>query len=75
VRRQFDLTERAKLQFKAEFFNLPNHPNFASPVANLDDTTNFGRATRMLNRGLTGFNPVYQIGGPRSIQLSMKLNF
>ena len=75
VRRQFDLTERARLQFKAEFFNLPNHPNFASPVANLDDTTNFGRATRMLNRGLTGFNSVYQIGGPRSIQLSMKLNF
>ncbi len=25
------LTERIKMQFRADFFNLPNHPNFANP--------------------------------------------
>jgi hypothetical protein len=26
--KNFNLSERARLQFRSEFFNLPNHPNF-----------------------------------------------
>src|SRR6202046_3498381 len=26
------ITERLKLEFRADFYNLPNHPNFASPL-------------------------------------------
>jgi hypothetical protein len=25
------ITERLNMQFRADFFNLPNHPNFANP--------------------------------------------
>ncbi|MCX6604526.1 MAG: hypothetical protein NTV52_13125 [Acidobacteria bacterium] len=31
VRRTFGLSERWRLQFRAEFFNLLNHANFAAP--------------------------------------------
>ena len=90
LRRQFKLTERVGLQFRAEFFNIFNHPNFADPDGNLGSViggvftpnNQFGRSTQMLGRGLGagggfagGFNPLYQIGGPRSIQLALKLQF
>lgn len=86
LRRQFNLTERINLQLKIDGFNIFNHPNFANPVsnvysgftANLTDP-NFGIATQMLGRGFAstnnGVSPLYQIGGPRSLQLSFKLNF
>jgi hypothetical protein len=41
----------------------------------------FGQSTQMLNNYLGsgglkgGLNPLYQIGGPRSIQLALKLQF
>lgn len=89
LRRQFKLTERVGLQFRAEFFNIFNHPNFADPDGNLGTfaglfipNTAFGRSTQMLGRSLGagggfagGFNPLYQIGGPRSIQFALKLQF
>ena len=78
--RQFRLTEKMGLRFRGEFFNLFNHPNFGPPGSNLTDPL-FGRSTQMLASSLGsggangGFNPLYQIGGPRSIQLALKLVF
>lgn len=80
VRRVFAIRESLRLEFRAEFFNVLNHPNFANPDGNLASPV-FGLSTSMLNRGLSpsqssgGFNPLYQIGGPRSGQLALKLNF
>ncbi len=80
VRRQFNLTERWNLQFRADFFNILNHPNFASPDPTLSDST-FGRSISTFGQGLGGggadggFNPLYQSGGARSIQTSLKLQF
>jgi len=80
VRRRFRFTERLALQARADFFNILNHSNFGSPI-NYLSSPQFGQATQMLNNYLGsggqsgGLNPLYQIGGPRSIQLALKLQF
>lgn len=80
LRRQFHLGEHLNLQLKAEIFNLFNHPNFGGPVNTLSSNL-FGQSTLMLGRSLGtggingGLSPLYQIGGPRSIQLALKLQF
>jgi hypothetical protein len=80
LRRQFNLTERLGLQWKAEFFNVLNHPNFADPNNSLTDPF-FGQSTQMLGQSLGsggfggGFNSRYQVGGPRSIQFALRLQF
>jgi hypothetical protein len=38
------ITERSSLQFRAEFFNLPNHPTFGTPNSTLGNPT-FGTST------------------------------
>ena len=76
LRRQFSFSERWKLQTKAEVFNLFNHPLFGGyPEIFQPGDSSFGKATRMLNRSLGGLNSLYQLGGPRSMQLSLKLLF
>jgi hypothetical protein len=83
IHREFALHESFKLQFRAELFNLLNHPNFGPPQGNLGPGNPlFGLSTQMLgqslggqNLGGGGFNPLYQIGTPRSIQLALKLIF
>jgi hypothetical protein len=80
VHRDFPLKEALKLQFRAEMFNVLNHPNFAPPIPDIS-LSNFGLSTQMLGQSLDqnpgggGFNPLYQIGGSRSIQLGLKLQF
>lgn len=80
LQRQFRLTERLGLRFRAEFFNIFNHPNFGSPI-NVLTSPLFGRSTQTLANSLGaggangGLNPLYQIGGPRSVQFALKLQF
>jgi hypothetical protein len=80
IRREFPLVERLRLQLRAEMFNALNHPNFADPVGLLQ-SSQFGYSTGMLSQDLGrggvngGLNPLYQVGGPRSIQLAMRLVF
>jgi len=72
LRRQFTLKERMKLQFRLEFFNVFNHPNFSDPAGFFPGTN---VSQQMLSRGLGGLSPLYQIGGPRSGQVALKLIF
>jgi hypothetical protein len=80
LHRQFALTERLRLRLRAECFNLFNRSNFGEPVNDLNSRF-FGQAVEMLGRNLGsggvsgGLSPLYQIGGPRSLQLAAKLQF
>jgi hypothetical protein len=80
LQRRFRLKERAALYFRGEFFNIFNHPNFGPPSGDLM-SSQFGYSTATLASSLGsggangGLNPLYQIGGPRSIQLALKLQF
>ena len=80
LRRRFELREGLALQARADLFNIFNHPNFGNPV-NYLSSPQFGQATQMLGASLGtggasgGLNPLYQIGGPRSVQLALKLLF
>lgn len=79
LNRRFVLSDRFTLQFRAEVFNLFNHPNFGDPIGDLDNSQ-FGQSTTMLGRSAsatnsTGFNPLFQAGGPRAVLFSLKLQF
>jgi Carboxypeptidase regulatory-like domain/TonB dependent receptor len=75
VRREFPITERVKLNFRAEAFNVFNHPNFASLNTDIGNTKQFGEATATLANSLGTLSPLYQLGGPRSMQFALKLVF
>jgi Carboxypeptidase regulatory-like domain len=79
IRRSFRLNERFSLVFRGDLFNVLNHPNFSPPVSNLHSGL-FGEAISMANSSIGGgstygLNPIFQSGGPRLVQFSLKLRF
>ena len=78
LRREFPIHEGLKLQFRAEAFNVFNHPNFGTinPTFCSGAGCTFGQATSTLATSLGGIlSPLYQMGGPRSMQFALKLAF
>jgi hypothetical protein len=71
------VTERVNLQFRMEFFNVLNHPNFANPAIlfnnDLGIADTFGLVTATPD--VAGANPVIGTGGPRNLQLGLKIRF
>ena len=78
LRREFGLSERFRLTFRAEAFNVFNQASFGSINTNISRSTAsnpFGWATGTLAGQLGGMNALYQMGGPRSVQLALRLRF
>jgi len=73
--RKFFFPDRLALHFRIDAFNILNHPNFRNPFAYIGLGPTFLQSTMMSNVGLGGLNPLFQQGGPRSLQLSLKLVF
>ena len=61
------ITEGINLQFRADAFNVFNHPNFSQPNRTIT-SADFGRITA--TRSARG-----DLGSSRQIQLGMKLTF
>jgi hypothetical protein len=74
LHRTFALVRTMTLQTRVSAFNVLNHPNFGAIDSELRDDT-FGAPRAMLNRSLGGINPAYQIGGPRTLELALRLSF
>src|ERR1700722_10196464 len=62
------LSERVRLEFRSEFYNVFNHPNFQQPDNFISDGSAFGQSTAEVGRndGTTG---------ARQLQFGMKLHF
>jgi hypothetical protein len=73
--RMFFITERITLQFRTDAFNVLNHPNFTNPSGAVQFAPAALESHQMLNQSLGGLNPLFQEGGPRSLQISLKLSF
>jgi Carboxypeptidase regulatory-like domain/TonB dependent receptor/TonB-dependent Receptor Plug Domain len=65
------INERLRLQFRSEFFNVFNHPNFALPNVTVN-SSGFGTITSTPD--VANGNPLGD-GGPRQVQLALKLVF
>ena len=75
VRRDFAIRDKLHLQARAEAFNVFNHPMFGPIYSALSyGPSLFGQAYNTLN-GLGNLNSLYQSGGPRSLQVSLKFSF
>jgi hypothetical protein len=80
VRRSVPVDGRVDLTLGVELFNIFNTSAFAPPVGDLNSPL-FGQSMETLGRSLGtggpggGLSPLYQIGGPRSIQLGLRLQF
>ena len=60
--KRFAITERKSVLFRAEAYNLVNHPDFANPQLSLSTAQTFGRITSTVNN-------------PRIMQMALRFDF
>jgi Carboxypeptidase regulatory-like domain/TonB dependent receptor-like, beta-barrel len=70
--RDFNITERQKVEFKWEVFNLPNHANLYPPQGGVI-LPSFGQPTQASTAGLGALNQT--TNDPRTMQFSLKYSF
>jgi hypothetical protein len=62
VIKQFLMPREMGLNFRAEIFNLFNHPEYGSPINDINEGSLFGKVNSTVNN-------------PRLVQLALKLSF
>jgi hypothetical protein len=80
IAKNWHFGERLRAQFRAEFFNIFNHPNFSNPYGGqngfgLNDPAAASFGCGCVTPDVSAANPAVGSGGPRSIQLGLKFIF
>lgn len=89
LNKKFKLSEKIGISFRTEVYNVLNRPNFSNPFSNISYSNSgqkiipsfFGVPTQTMARGYAaagttgGVSPIFQVGGARSIQFGLRLNF
>lgn len=80
VAKNWHLGDRFHAQFRAEFFNIFNHPNLANPYGGqngfgFNDPSAPGFGCGCATPDVAAANPVIGSGGSRAVQLGLKLTF
>ncbi|GBC78791.1 hypothetical protein HRbin08_02289 [bacterium HR08] len=78
--KKFQLTERVRLDFRTEFFNVFNHPNFENPrnasVGSPTITSSLFGQTCCVTAAVPSSATIIATGEPnRVIQFALKLSF
>jgi hypothetical protein len=80
LRREVRVGDKHTVQLRVEAFNLLNQASFADPVRSLASPL-FGQSPSMLNLMLgtgspaSGLAPIFQTGGPRSLEIMLRYRF
>jgi hypothetical protein len=77
--KRFPISESKNIEFRAEFFNLFNHVNFANPISNFNAFSSSGGSIdsntgRIINPGDFG-RIISTSNNPRLIQFALKFNY
>jgi len=80
IAKNWHFGEKLRAQFRAEFFNILNHPNFANPYGGQNGFGQNDPSTGAFGCGcatpdVAAANPVVGSGGSRAVQLGLKLIF
>ena len=80
IAKNWHFGERLRAQFRAEFFNIFNHPNFANPYGGqngfgLNDPSVQPFGCGCATPDVAAANPVIGSGGSRAVQLGLKFIF
>jgi hypothetical protein len=73
IYKNFAIKERFTVQFRAEFFNIFNHPNFYSPSP--APATGYGAGASGDSLNAAGFGDITAARDPRIGQLALKMTF
>jgi hypothetical protein len=81
----FPIAERTRLEFRAEFYNIFNHPQLGQPQVTCDVSTSnstacpagFGAITNTVNLNTAIVNPITPVGSgtPREMQFALRVEF